>query len=1034
MKKLIAKIVGIATVFAMVIGIGVAVANNKEMFGLKASSAWSAHSGSITAGNEYLIVRVDGSYSMNPKNSTASGSTTVSAGSYSQTSFNPASGPDRGFVFADAGGGKFYIKDGTCFVRANGTTNNGLASAASNNNNSAYGIWTVTETATSGIYTIVNNNNRQISAYESSNWRSYATTSDSRTNVKLYEKTGGGGGSSSSSSAPSSSSSSQAPSTFTVTYNANGATSGTVPVDNNIYHSYDPVHVLGNTGSLAKTGCIWGGWSKYANGTGTSFAPGSGFNISENTTLYARWLTDYSETENLIITAEYLNLDNTGITAYTKLTADDKIQYAAEPSDSKNVVKATPINGSSTNKFNSESPVLMGKQGAYLYNIDPLGRNIARIEVFINYGAAAAAEVAIKFGTAMCTSSYTQDAQTLNPANAVYTFTSSVANAQFFRVQVTQNANVQIQLKVVFEVPTESVTVTPESVTLNPLGEQQLTTVVEPANTTYTLTYTSSNPSVASVSNSGLITANAVGSATITATSGSCSDTCEVTVERPFAPYITPTKVSTSGYTGQQEVIPFTYGNLDYYLGLNRQNTNIRVDIQNDDGEGNAELLIRFDTAGSSEAYLKDGSNILATISVTVLQSMVTITGMPETKAMSTGKTFDFGALISVTAVGACTSSVFWDSSVHSVATVSNAGVVTAVGPGTTVITARPSTYAEGAVSCTLTVANLVSAEFGNEDADGSAVTTDEDLKAVTGYTIDEDIEFSNLTNCYASANKTMKFGTSSKKASFTVGLKDGEINGVASNITKITVNAKTYNTDSTTILIAGEEKVLTNEYADYDVEFEGYNTITVDIEASGASYQRFRIAYINIYYENTPSTQEKVERLQTTSSLSYKYHTDDSINFTFSDVAIRFGCLISKELWDELDGNSHDILGYGVIIAATDDVAGTFQNFYTEITESHEHPTEAEDWQKNGKTGDYYIWNLYKKIMTSEEGLTQEQINNKLTRTYYAHAYIRTSSHNDVILTMATASAQSLAFDLIDSGEYDDDAFDCSLLYLAVL
>ena len=91
-------------------------------------------------------------------------------------------------IFADAGSSKFYIKDGACFVRANGTTNNGLASATSNDSNSNYGIWTVTETSTSGEYTIINNNSRQISLYNNSNWRSYGTTSGSKTNVKLYEK------------------------------------------------------------------------------------------------------------------------------------------------------------------------------------------------------------------------------------------------------------------------------------------------------------------------------------------------------------------------------------------------------------------------------------------------------------------------------------------------------------------------------------------------------------------------------------------------------------------------------------------------------------------------------------------------------------------------------------------------------------------------------------------------------------------------------------------------------------------------------
>ena len=188
MNKFLTKIIGASLAFAMMIGAGVGINAAKEAKEVNAATSWTPHTGAITAGSEYLIVKVDGNYSMNPKNSTASGNTTANAGDYEQVAFSAQSGPDRGFIFEDAGNSKFYIKDGTCFVRANGTTNNGLASATSNNTNPNYGIWTVTETNTAGQYTIINNNDRQISAYQSSNWRSYGNTSGSKTNVKIYEK------------------------------------------------------------------------------------------------------------------------------------------------------------------------------------------------------------------------------------------------------------------------------------------------------------------------------------------------------------------------------------------------------------------------------------------------------------------------------------------------------------------------------------------------------------------------------------------------------------------------------------------------------------------------------------------------------------------------------------------------------------------------------------------------------------------------------------------------------------------------------
>lgn len=46
---------------------------------------------------------------------------------------------------------------------------------------------------------------------------------------------------------------------YSVTYGGNGNTGGSVPVDTQQYVEGDTVTILGNTGSLAKTGCTFGG-------------------------------------------------------------------------------------------------------------------------------------------------------------------------------------------------------------------------------------------------------------------------------------------------------------------------------------------------------------------------------------------------------------------------------------------------------------------------------------------------------------------------------------------------------------------------------------------------------------------------------------------------------------------------------------------------------------------------------------------------------------------------------------------------------
>ena len=79
-------------------------------------------------------------------------------------------------------------------------------------------------------------------------------------------------------------------STFAVTYNGNGNTSGTVPVDSNSpYTSGSSVTVMDNTGSLVKDGSTFNGWNTAADGSGTSYAAEATFRITADTTLYAQW-------------------------------------------------------------------------------------------------------------------------------------------------------------------------------------------------------------------------------------------------------------------------------------------------------------------------------------------------------------------------------------------------------------------------------------------------------------------------------------------------------------------------------------------------------------------------------------------------------------------------------------------------------------------------------------------------------------------------------------------------------------------------
>ncbi|RYD94882.1 MAG: hypothetical protein EOP50_08870, partial [Sphingobacteriales bacterium] len=82
---------------------------------------------------------------------------------------------------------------------------------------------------------------------------------------------------------------------FSVYYNGNGHSGGTVPVDGaSPYVASAPVTVIGNTGSLVRGTDTFLGWNTSANGTGTNYAGGETFNVSAHTVLYARWTPNYS--------------------------------------------------------------------------------------------------------------------------------------------------------------------------------------------------------------------------------------------------------------------------------------------------------------------------------------------------------------------------------------------------------------------------------------------------------------------------------------------------------------------------------------------------------------------------------------------------------------------------------------------------------------------------------------------------------------------------------------------------------------------
>ena len=1002
------------------------------------------------------------------------------------------------------------------------------------------------------------------------------------------------------------------PTTCTVTYHANGATSGSIPEDNTEYESGNSVTVLGNTGTLTKTGYIWSGWNTAANGTGTSYKAGSTFNITANTTLYARWINNYSTEDYVDITATYLNLPvyDSAYTAETLIHADDGMEFVAAPGGANKVYAITAADG--TNDFDSASlsKVFMGKSGAYLYNKDPFPRSIDKVEVYASSGCSQSVSVAVDLGTTVRSSSYSANPTTLSTKDHIYTLKEGQAsnNYTYFRLQVTNANNANIQIRISFSKPTTSVTVTPDSVTLNPNGTQQLTTTVLPADNTDTLSYLSSDGNVATVSSSGLITAVAVGTATITATSGSCSDTCVVTVELPADPYITPSKASTSGFTGAHETISFLYGNLGSDpLTVVSSNTGVITVEEPSCIDGSGTVQINFVGAGSTTVKFYAGASEMASLSVSVTASSVSISGLAASATAYVGKTLDLGSTITVNAVGIYSDDVTWSSENHLVAEVSASGVVTGVATGVVNITVTSDDYPSATMTCAVTVevdtrwdtefsttmvADIVlpasgdtaekyyvvaqitaitSTTFGNGNAvdeNGTAFAiygmynfngnlrydsmpseqkpivgdfvvlygvftkfnNAPEIKnawvmqrngnvfqtpALTGITLNKEnlllgkdnqftltatpnpvdaempaVTWESSNDAIASVNSsgvvtgeavgsatiTATAGGFSATCNVTVSLSDTMIyDGGSTTNMAATGNAATVNLDSN-LFTVNAAKGGNNNFPGLNTngEIRAYNgndiVVTINSEYTitsvavdyqdGASYSQvyanntliagsngaysinsdsfkihanggtIKINSAEIFYRNA-TAEEKVERLDTQTSLAYRYQKDGEGNFSYSDIVMRFGAEISKDLWDALDTDLHQITGFGVIlmdgdlVTSADEAAYAIANGMVSSTVSESLDANmAIDYfvpianmnEKIGSTANSYFWNLRVTVDESE-----------MDKTYAAVAYIKVGDEY-VLMNFARESVETLALDYLVNRDCNETTADGSL------
>jgi uncharacterized repeat protein (TIGR02543 family) len=117
---------------------------------------------------------------------------------------------------------------------------------------------------------------------------------------------------------------------YTIAYNANGSTSGSVPSSHSGAVGANFTTAT-NSGTLVNTGYTFGGWNTAANGTGTQYAVSSGILMpKDGATLYAVWIPSQftlTYNANLGTAAPAAQLRNSGSVANLSSTAPTRTGY-----------------------------------------------------------------------------------------------------------------------------------------------------------------------------------------------------------------------------------------------------------------------------------------------------------------------------------------------------------------------------------------------------------------------------------------------------------------------------------------------------------------------------------------------------------------------------------------------------------------------------------------------------------------------------------------------------------------------------------
>ena len=542
--------------------------------------------------------------------------------------------------------------------------------------------------------------------------------------------------------------------------------------------------------------------------------------------------------------------------------------------------------------------------------------------------------------------------------------------------------------------PGNGVHIDPTGITLNKSSASvevgrtvQLSASLQPTGASGTITWSSSNSAIASVSN-GKVTGVAKGNATITATCGSYKASCEVTVtEAKPINYGSETNPITVEEAKAIIDLESPTKNKLYVKGIVSSNT-YNTQYKN------------FD-----DVYLKDDNSDTA---LSVFRSV-----LGEGLDSSYNAT---GSMVGKEIV-ACGYGELYKGSKYELSKQNDYVPTILKIKDPSIIEKTPKEIIEEKTTATSLAYNF------SKESNGTSAVTDtltRDDTTATGTTYVDWTHTSTTSGISYKGNSATDKGAIQLRGKSSSGIVTSD-NPTEKKVSSITVTWNSTTASGRVINVYGKNTAYGSASELYDSSKQGTSLGSITYGVSTSLTITGDYKYIGFRSNESALYLDSVDIQWGGAATTYEY----------SNVCIRFGGVIEKDLWSKLDTEDHVITGFGVVI--TDgDFAKTDSEFLETIgmatsstvsTDLSEHvavdyfvPTE--NLSIIGETADSYFWNL-RHVVTD------------LTKEFAAAAYIKTTT-DCIYLKYAKYSAAKLADDYIQNRGYQTSAADGSLGNLA--